>query len=1058
MRQLPSELESEIVKQMNRTPRSAKPLAPIAHATRELVGSASEIAYADLLLVRSLNQLGEFRRVAARCPDTAQRFLDTGDLSGAASTWLECAWAQTFLGDLDAAEDAIHCAFAPYHPPLAPSREVETKRIWIQARILRDRGDYTTALQHFKDVLDEFRGLEDALNTARLLRELGHTYTLTLPHRAQSYLAEARQIFEQLDCPIDIALCDFWFAQMHRNSNEFMRAQALLEDTRATFLKAKHSFFVAWCDLDLGWVEWGLNHFEHALVLLEKARSYFLEAGAHADASSCEINIAGVLFELYRFEEALPVLQHALDMARASGRRKKAAVCLVSMAWAYDRQGRYAKAIEYYLQAREEFEREQMRERLVTCDLYLGLTYFNLGQYSNALTTFAQVKAISMKANLRAYLAEAEMYHGQVLLVLRQTRAARRAVMHAQDLFRETGQTFYVAFCERLLAQTYHRNKRKARTHLGRGRVVFQAFGQMVERALCDLTLGEMEIAWHEWARAWRDLQNARSLLSDDFPAFSWRVHYGLGKIALARKQKNAARRHHLDAIQTITSLRAGLLLEEWSNAVYHARQQIFADTLKLTQQARAWEETLRVIESGKALLFTNYVGQRDWRHNRNQFRNETSELEQREGELRNALTFLHGQLSVQMAQAQGELLRSEAVVSVGARDVLTQLRNLYQEYESVVARLRLTCRGLAGVPQLMPFSLSAFREMAQVRWGQDWAALSYYLTDGLLTVAYIDAETVEVQSKKLSAYDRVVLEDCTSSHPDLRELIYRGTLRGVPAPSPNTKHLQHLARLLVPPQLRKNSKERTVIVCPHRSLHQLPFHALMEEARYLLEWLTFIYTPSLQALVQLNQNWMPLSQQPRALLCGLSEFDTRARTLEHTGAEIREIGMTLNGVSTSLWQSEATRRTFLELNQSGRLAEFDVLHLATHAVLEPEAPHWSRILLADAELSVLDVLNLDLDARLVTLSACATALGKSGDGDEMIGLVRAFFYAGARAVLATQWAVEDESTKEIMLEFYRNLQKSGSLAGALRGAQLHMLQAGMSPYYWASLSLMGMG
>jgi CHAT domain-containing protein len=137
-------------------------------------------------------------------------------------------------------------------------------------------------------------------------------------------------------------------------------------------------------------------------------------------------------------------------------------------------------------------------------------------------------------------------------------------------------------------------------------------------------------------------------------------------------------------------------------------------------------------------------------------------------------------------------------------------------------------------------------------------------------------------------------------------------------------------------------------------------------------------------------------------------------------------------------------------------LAQFDLLHFATHALLDRAAPHQSRIALFDAPLTTFDILELALNARVVTLSACQTALGARGAGDELIGLARAFFYAGARALLATLWHVEDASTRDLVARVYQHYARGENLAAALRRAQIEMLRAGQSPYQWASLIMMG--
>jgi CHAT domain-containing protein len=102
----------------------------------------------------------------------------------------------------------------------------------------------------------------------------------------------------------------------------------------------------------------------------------------------------------------------------------------------------------------------------------------------------------------------------------------------------------------------------------------------------------------------------------------------------------------------------------------------------------------------------------------------------------------------------------------------------------------------------------------------------------------------------------------------------------------------------------------------------------------------------------------------------------------------------------------------------------------------------------------------LKLNADLVTLSACRTGLGKLVSGEGVLGLTRAFLYAGTRSVLASLWNVNDTATAELMTAFYRNLKRDLSKDEALRQAKLELLHgkqpAWRHPYFWASFVLIG--
>ncbi len=1046
-----SEISSRVNALLDRAPHAAARLLKRRERTARRRATAAERAQLDLLRARTLNAAANFPQTLEFCRTVLRTRAATPETAPyRAQLCLEDARAKIFLGDADAAQ--ISLERAQTFAQAAPAARVElTWRIeWLAARLAQERGALTAAAQRLETLRETVAPHWDALALTRLERDIGYAYSFAEPARAEKILTQAREKFETLAYRIDAALCDVWAARIHRHRGAFARARALYAQSRAVFLRERLGFYAAWCDLGLGWVEWGMNRLDAAIPALERARAFFIQSGAQGEAASCEINLASIYLERYQYDAALPLLERALKTAQAAGRRKQAAVCLLSMAWAYDHQGNYAQALERYAQARAAYPPHDANGQIV-CDLYVGLAYFNLGQFSKALTILGRAARLARRSQAAALYAEAQIYRAQTWLALRRPRSAQRALLDARTRLTETGQLVYVAFCDRLLAQTYRRNPPQALARLAAARRAFQRADQPLESALCDLTQGELESAWGEWTRARRFLHRAQEQLAATHPDAMWRVEYGLGRIARACGKLDDARAHFLTATRHIAQLRANVRLEEWSNSIFGARQRVFDDALTLTRRAGAHETALEIIESGKAQLFAHLLRQREWRA----ADADQVELAARERSLRQELAAARGQLTVEAEQWQGALWGDVGANRSAARK-MAHLKELTAAYDELVAQLQATRRGIAGAPTLTPFSLEEFRRALAARHGTDWAALDYYLVHDRLTIALVDAETVTVNTIRLDAVERAMLNACAGTHPELREHIYRGVLRGYATSDATARYLETLGAKLIPERVRAAKNHLTLIVSPHGILHQLPFHALKYRGAYLLDRFSFVYAPSFQVLTQLYRAAPRVRPDARVLLCGAAEFETRAPPLRHTRAEIRALAKQFGDAATVLWQRAATRENILALNRSGALARFDILHFATHAVVEPRAPHWSRILLAGDALTVADALDLNLNARLATLSACASALGAAGAGDELVGLARAFFYAGARALVASLWQVDDKTTGALMQRFYAQLRRTDSLADALRAAQLELRAANAPPFYWAPFMLMG--
>lgn len=149
-------------------------------------------------------------------------------------------------------------------------------------------------------------------------------------------------------------------------------------------------------------------------------------------------------------------------------------------------------------------------------------------------------------------------------------------------------------------------------------------------------------------------------------------------------------------------------------------------------------------------------------------------------------------------------------------------------------------------------------------------------------------------------------------------------------------------------------------------------------------------------------------------------------------------------------------------------LADYKILHFATHGLLDTSHPELSGLVLSlydkngkkqDGFLRLNQIYNLKLNSDLVVLSACQTALGKDVRGEGLIGLTRGFMYAGANRVVASLWKVDDAATAEFMKHFYQNLlQKNLKPSAALFAAQNEMkkIPRYRSPYFWAGFSIQG--
>jgi len=204
---------------------------------------------------------------------------------------------------------------------------------------------------------------------------------------------------------------------------------------------------------------------------------------------------------------------------------------------------------------------------------------------------------------------------------------------------------------------------------------------------------------------------------------------------------------------------------------------------------------------------------------------------------------------------------------------------------------------------------------------------------------------------------------------------------------------------------------------------------------------------------------------QARDIEVEADKFDPNSiQPLLYTKRELKNITEIVGAKSRVVSGFEASRETLDSLD----LAQFSILHFATHGFFDPKKPEHSGFVLSTVDLkghrqdgfiTMPDVYRLHAPVDLVVLSACRTGLGEDVKGEGLIGLTRGFMYAGASSVVASLWNVDDEATAELMKHFYANmLQKGMRPAEALRLAQNKLREnpAWQSPHYWAAFVLQG--
>ncbi len=491
----------------------------------------------------------------------------------------------------------------------------------------------------------------------------------------------------------------------------------------------------------------------------------------------------------------------------------------------------------------------------------------------------------------------------------------------------------------------------------------------------------------------------------------AWLVLHGRAQIAAEEGQPDTAQRLLREALELIEQLRSGVDTEAAKIGFVADKQAVYGSLVNLLVAQNKPAEALEVVERAKARALVDLLADR--------YTSAAAEQVLPRGDARLAALLQKQRDAEDTLQAQNPT-RSDATWAqqrANAQAAAAQLQQAAPELASLVSA-----------------SASSAAELAQLL-DKDEVGLQYFVQgDRLLALVFNPQGT------------RAFTLDGTDLLADVRDFRDALTRR-----SPQALALaQKLHRRLVAP-LQGALGQQAVLLVPHGVLHYLPFAALHDGQRYLLDRHALRLSTSASALKFLRTAPAGSGAGTGALILGNPTGD-----LPSAEREARRLQRLLPG-SSLLLGAAATRAALLAQAPPARL-----LHIAGHALFDAQQPLASRLILAPpagmpepSELRVNDIYGLQLNASLVTLSACETGLGRITDGGEVIGLTRGFLYAGASSVVASLWPVPDEATATLMEGFYTRLPRQNK-RDALRDAQRELMRRGEPPYAWASFYLSG--
>jgi len=513
--------------------------------------------------------------------------------------------------------------------------------------------------------------------------------------------------------------------------------------------------------------------------------------------------------------------------------------------------------------------------------------------------------------------------------------------------------------------------------------------------------LGELHEEQGDYPEALRNYEGALAILEDrNRPAMLAGLYQKIGDLYLKTKKFPEAVVYYREAIQRVESTRS-VLDSQIRQSFFGTKIGSYVGIIGALQEIGKPEVAFNYNERARSRHFLDILG------NKVELSKSGSQLQEEE-------------------KALGEqigAIKAKQARNVHRRVLRKDLREARKSYKAFLAKVREVDDEQASLLTVQPLALKEVQGLLD----PGTALIEYFVTDSEVHIWVVE------KNKAQSEIVRLTKEKLTNLVKDLRQKIT--SLEKI---DNFNKTSAEIYQALVQPVLPHLSGSQLIIV-PHDVLHYLPFQALVSpEGRYLVEDYPIHYLSS-ASLMKFTTAKKRGARGDRVLAIGNPDSGNSKPGLKYAELEARLV-KSLYPRSTLLLNSDATKETV-----KSESARHDILHFAAHAELSKDDPLSSAILLAkdgkdDGRLTVKEIFEMELNADLVVLSGCETGLGKLSRGDEMVGLTRAFIYAGTPSVVASLWKVEDQSTAALMGSFYKNL-KTMSKAEALRQAQLELIR-----------------
>jgi CHAT domain-containing protein len=837
--------------------------------------------------------------------------------------------------------------------------------------------------------------------------------------------------------------------QPHIMLGSYDRAFDLADRAQKIFHKLGDERRLARLENNIGNIYHRQDRFKEALEHYENAYRRLL---LHSDSEELTIslnNMSMCLISMNDFAQALSTYERAKELLEARDLPLIRLITDYNIAYLYYLRGNYRRAIEMLKSARVAAERIDYTYLVALCYLDLSDIYVELNLTAEAQDVAEEGYLLFQKLEIGYEAAKTLANQAIAFGQEGKTRRALELFAEAKQLFVQEKNEVWPWLADLYQAIVlFHEGRHYEARRLALGAAKFFDGSLLKNKAvLCHLLLAQLALRTADAQGAQAECSRAIELLAAaDLPLLRYQAYFLLGQVEQFRGEYRSAQVQYQRARAELESMRSNLNRDEMKISFMKNKTELYDRLVDLCLNPDFPEaspaEAFRYIELAKSRSLTELLFQRT--HALPEGKPGQSELVHRIRDLREELNWYQHRIEL-------EQLRPEKNTAERIERLRTEAEAREKALLTVLGELPETQIESAALPSRDHVSLEQIRATLPA----DAAFLEYYCAGERILAAVVTQHTLDIVPvttvSGVSGPLRLLRFQLGRLQSALAEVqSSAGDMDHAAAPQPPAgdmyrtavAHLAELYEELVAP-VRSLLNVRHLVVIPHGILHYLPFHALHDGEKFMIDCYTMSYAPSASVFALCHRE----GNKPGARSLILGVPDAQAPLIRDEVEAVRRILP-----DSELFLAEAATHELLAREApTSRL-----IHIATHGTFRADNPMFSGIRLADGYLHLYELYQMQFSAELLTLSGCATGLNVIAAGDELLGLIRGALFAGARSLLLTLWDVNDRSTTQFMTSFYKHLLQTSNKAEALARAAAEVRAEHPHPYYWAPFFVVG--